>query len=477
MHGYLQSLTRRDALKVLGAGAAAAAADLSFPTAEGAEAAVRISRQDSGYEAARRGLTWNARMPDQRPTLIVRAHSAADVAAAVREARERHLTLALRGGGHSYYSAFLREGSLLIDTGGLKTLEIDKARRTASLGPGVKGGELLAALEPTGLGFPVGHCPDVGLGGYLLGGGIGWNSGEWGPACMSVTGVDLVLASGETVHADANHNADLFWAVRGAGRGFFAAVTRYEVKLHDARPVVRGIVREFELDSLSVVSQWIEDIIDTVHPSAEVIPSISPAGGGRPPLMTVAAFGMGQSEAEAYAKLGKLSTPPRGAKPFSDALEIKSSFTDLKDGDGGFPNGKRMQADMRFCRGSVPQLLGALKPLALQGSAAPSFFMSVLFGGRALPPHQGNAPFRMNAPYYLGLYSFYDDPAEDRAQRHWIRTAAKTIEPFAAGAYINEADIEADGRAARLCYSAESWQRLQTLKVKYDPEHQFPGFG
>jgi FAD/FMN-containing dehydrogenase len=193
--------------------------------------------------------------------------------------------------------------------------------------------------------------------------------------------------------------------------------------------------------------------------------------------MTVAAFAMGVSEAEAYAKLGGLRSPPRAAKPFSEALEIKSSFTDFMDGDGGFPDGKRLQADMRFCHGSLPRLLGALKPLALKGSAAPSFFMSVMYGRRALLPHQADTPFRMNAPYYVGLYAFYDDPTTDDAQQRWIRAATKTIEPFTAGAYINEADTGADGQSARLCYSTETWQRLQALKAKYDPENRFPGYG
>ena len=60
---------------------------------------------------------------------------------------------------------------------------------------------------------------NVGLGGFLLQGGFGWNSRAWGPACVSVRAIDVVTADGEMWHADAKRSADLLWAARGAGPG------------------------------------------------------------------------------------------------------------------------------------------------------------------------------------------------------------------------------------------------------------------
>ena len=73
---------------------------------------------------------------------------------------------------------------------------------TARVQPGCRGNELLAALGERGLFFPAGHCPGVGLGGYLLQGGYGWNGRLHGPACMSVEAIDVVTADGELVRAD-----------------------------------------------------------------------------------------------------------------------------------------------------------------------------------------------------------------------------------------------------------------------------------
>ena len=67
----------------------------------------------------------------------------------------------------------------------------------------------LAALHPS--------SPDVGVVGYSLGGGIGWYARRFGLQCNAVTAVELVLADGTFVRATADSDAELFWALRGAG--------------------------------------------------------------------------------------------------------------------------------------------------------------------------------------------------------------------------------------------------------------------
>jgi FAD/FMN-containing dehydrogenase len=97
----------------------------------------------------------------------------------------------------------------------------------------VRGGEELApALNARGRMFPGGHCPSVGLGGFLLQGGQGWNCRTLGWACESVRAIDIVTADGELVHASEDENTDLLWAARGAGPGFFGVVTRFHLRLH-----------------------------------------------------------------------------------------------------------------------------------------------------------------------------------------------------------------------------------------------------
>ena len=92
------------------------------------------------------------------------------------------------------------------------------------------GAELAPYLEERGRFFPGGHCPTVGIGGFLLQGGQGWNARGWGWAAEYVEAVDVVTAAGELVRASADENADLYWAARGAGPGFFGVVTRFHLR-------------------------------------------------------------------------------------------------------------------------------------------------------------------------------------------------------------------------------------------------------
>jgi FAD/FMN-containing dehydrogenase len=91
--------------------------------------------------------------------------------------------------------------------------------------------------------FPGGHCPDVGLGGFVLQGGMGWNckvsenlvvssarpnftvyliinpAQNWGFACEKLLAVDVVTADGKQLHCNEAENSELLWAARGAGPG------------------------------------------------------------------------------------------------------------------------------------------------------------------------------------------------------------------------------------------------------------------
>ena len=188
-------------------------------------------RNDTGYEHARRSAVSNGRKPNRFPDVIVRAQSNGDVVAAVQLAKERGLKIGIRSGGHSWAASFLRDGGMLLDLSQMNGFSVDVSTRTATIQPGLKGADLNRALLKDRLFFPSGHCMPVSLGGFLLQGGFGWNSRLWGPACCSILGMDIVTADGELVHANESENADLFWAARGSGPGFFGVVTRFHLGL------------------------------------------------------------------------------------------------------------------------------------------------------------------------------------------------------------------------------------------------------
>jgi hypothetical protein len=124
-----------------------------------------IRPDDAAYDEARH---IHNTLIDRKPSLIVRAADAADVARAVTFAADHGLELAVRAGGHSIHSA--TDGGLVVDLTQMKGLHIDPERRLAWAQPGLTAGEYTAAAAAHGLATPFGDTGSVGLAGLTLGG-------------------------------------------------------------------------------------------------------------------------------------------------------------------------------------------------------------------------------------------------------------------------------------------------------------------
>jgi FAD/FMN-containing dehydrogenase len=97
----------------------------------------------------------------------------------------------------------------------------------------------------------------VGIVGYSLGGGIGYLGRKHGIQTNSVTAIELVTTDGEHVRTDAEHDPDLFWALRGGG-GNFGVVTAIEFKLYPVSALYGGwLIWPWE-DSQRVIERWVD---------------------------------------------------------------------------------------------------------------------------------------------------------------------------------------------------------------------------
>jgi hypothetical protein len=228
-----------------------------------------IEKGTQDFEAALLGTSFNAQDPGRRPDRIVQANDVEEVIAAVRRAREEGWTIGICSGGHSWAQNHIRDSGILLDLSRLNSITIDSDDGTAIIGPGCLAGELNAALVKHKRFFPVAHAYTVGMGGFLLQGGFGWNSRALGLACQSVIGIDVVLADGTLVHASEQENPELLWAARGAGPGFFGVVVRFHLKLH-RRPKFIGLkLQVFRMRHLEEVMAWADKVGPDVPPSVE----------------------------------------------------------------------------------------------------------------------------------------------------------------------------------------------------------------
>jgi len=466
------------AVNRLARAAGAVLASRTWDELRGAVTGKVVVAGDDGYESLRREMIWNGRKPDGRPAAVVRAGSEADVVAAVRYARTHGLKMSARGGGHHWSAPAMRDGVLMVDLSAMRKVDVDVTAKTARVGPGVTGGELARTLAGSGLAFPVGHCPTVPLSGYLLGGGIGWNSGSWGPACLSVTGIDLVTAGGEVIRADADRHADYFWAARGGGPGFPGIATRYHLMLHDLPPAIYSSNLVYPVEAAATVARWLLELSAALGRNVELIClQVSPPGAtdARKRVLVVGATAFEDSEAEARRALAPVADAPEGAVHAEHHVHTPMDALFESMGNA-FPVGHRYAADALWVDAEPAKYLGKLCAPDL---VPPSPRSMVLV---AIPPapEPGATPpdmaFSMSARAFVGAYSVWQDVEADAENVAWVRAVGRQLGPVTAGYYVGEVEFGRSGDRARRCFAPGAWEKLQALRRRHDPDGLFTYF-
>ncbi|KAM0719356.1 hypothetical protein Q7P37_005261 [Cladosporium fusiforme] len=177
-----------------------------------------FSPADEGYAATIE--RWSKAAEKPAGVSIVPTTSE-EVAIAVKYAHEQNIDVAVRGGGHSTAGASSTNGGLLIDLrSGMDKVTVDTGKQQLNVQGGAIWGDVDAASWEHKLATVGGTVADTGVGGLTLGGGYGVLSGERGLVIDNMVGATVVLANGDIKHASDVENADLFWALRGAGQNF-----------------------------------------------------------------------------------------------------------------------------------------------------------------------------------------------------------------------------------------------------------------
>src|SRR5262245_64495386 len=194
-----------------------------------------IERGDEACEEACK--VWNGMFDDRRPTLIVRCTGAADVIAAVGFARSQDLDISVRGGAHSTAGFSTNDDGIVIDLSAMRTVRVDPVARRATVGGGAVWSDVDHETQAHGLATTGGLISSTGVGGFTLGGGVGWLMRKHGLALDNLVGADVVTADGRLLHASETENPELLWGLRGGG-GNFGIVTQLELSLHPVGPIV-----------------------------------------------------------------------------------------------------------------------------------------------------------------------------------------------------------------------------------------------
>jgi FAD/FMN-containing dehydrogenase len=238
-----------------------------------------------GYDEAR--IIFNG-MFDRHPALIARCRGVADVMDAVRFASRRDLLTAVRGGGHSVAGASMCDDGLVIDLSQMNSVLVDHKRRVARVQGGATWADVDRETQAFGLATPGGIVSHTGVAGLTLGGGIGWLRNKYGLSCDNLGSADVVTADGAVLTANADENADLFWALRGGGAAF-GVVTSFEFSLHPVGPMVAVVFSMYPMAARDVLKQWREWVASApAEATSEIVRSHSSQHGRGHQLLEIA---------------------------------------------------------------------------------------------------------------------------------------------------------------------------------------------
>jgi FAD binding domain/Berberine and berberine like len=422
---------------------------------------------------------FNAMHPGQ-PDEVVSCSTAADVAAAVKSARERGLRVAVRGGGHSIAGLSAIDGGMLIDLAPMNGVRVDADNRRAYVGGGALWSDVDNATQAHGLVAPGGVVSDTGVAGLTLGGGYGWVRRKYGLSCDSVVSAEIVTADGEVLTASADENPDLYWAIRGGG-GNFGIVTEFTFELHPLGPEVAFSATFYPIEEYAQILRGWRSYVEAAPNEVTTVcvsltfpanPELPEAIHDRPVVIVGGVYVGDVNEGLAITSpLRQLGTPlfdMSGPTPF---VGVQTGFDPL------FPRGElRAYWKSQY----LDELSdGAIDTIAdrAQDRPAPLTLVNVFAMGGAIADvePEDTAFATREAPYMVSIDGMWSDAADDEANVAWTRDTWEQVQRYGTGeVYLNFTGRADEAPSAGVDTAlGRNLARLAEIKAKYDPENFF----
>ena len=436
------------------------------------------------YESLRH--VWNADV-DRHPAAIVRCTTAEHAASALRWCVENGMPLTVRGGGHNLAGTSVSDGSVLIDTGLMKNVQIDTTARTITVGAGCRWGDVDRAAEPFNIALPAGVVSHTGVAGLTLGGGMGYLSRMFGSTVDFLREVEIVTADGTIRRVNAANEPDLFWALKGAGHNF-------------------GIATEFvfgyvDLPGLATVrlalypAKYRKEILQRFRDTGPAMPdnvgsyvrlyrcpeywSQVPREHRGQPIISVATVTYGDPELEP-----QLSGPMfESGTPIYQSVRTIPHVTLQHSTDDEF----RYGISHYWRHVAFRELPDELLDIAIEHADAypgrslnSSSFIShqvmcpfELIAGKLVPRDHSNDSTTDIHSRWAGNIGADWEFADERSELvDWVKRFTAAVSEWEHGTYINFTSEHSDARSARNIYGPK-YRRLAEIKASYDPANVF----
>ena len=431
-----------------------------------------IQAGDPDYKDARK--VYNA-MIDKKPRLIVRCADVANVISSVNFARQHRLLLSIRSGGHNAGGLGICDDGLVIDLAPIKYTRIDPKAGTVTVGGGCTWGDVDHVTHAFGFAVPSGIISTTGVGGLTLGGGIGHLTRKCGLTIDNLLSADVVLADGRFVKANADENADLFWALRGGG-GNFGVVTAFTFKLHKIDMIYGGPML-YELSEAADVMKWYRDFIVKAPDDLNGFFAFLTVPPGPPfpeDLHLKKMCGVVWACTAPESKAKEMFEPIRAfKKPSLDFVgplpqpALQSMF------DAIYPPGLQWYWRADFVNELSDK---AIAEHIRFGNALPSVHSTMhLYPINGAASRVGKHETAWNyrkANWAQVMVGVDPDPANNEKTISWAKSYFDALHPYSAGgAYVNFMMDEGEDRV-KATYG-DNYERLVAIKTKYDPHNLF----
>ena len=413
---------------------------------------------DPGYAEAKQ--VWNGMFENKKPALVVQCLSTDDVVAAVTFARERHLLLAVKGGGHSLPGKSTCDGGMVIDLSHMHSVDVDAGAMTMRADGGALLGHLDDAATASNMLTTTGIVSHTGAGGFTLGGGMGRTDRKMGLAIDNLLAATVVTAGGQVLRASADENPDLFWGLRGGG-GNFGVATEFVYRLHPFNPIVYGGDLFYDISREFFEFYW--QLHQTLPDEANIEPQLITGDDGAPVAMVEVTW------------CGDHSSGEKALRPMLDFPGLKGGelapfeYRTLQTRiDGMVAHGIQAYLKSGFLKELTPAAIEVMVEYANRGTVG-SWFQH-LGGATSRVAPDATAYAHRDVAFNFGIMYAGPDPAANEAGIAAVREFYRDMEPHLAGFYTNLND---DNEQKTWGNYGPNYPRLVEIKKRYDPTNLF----
>jgi hypothetical protein len=394
------------------------------------------------------------------PGIVFQVRNSDEVVQALAFARKHpDLPMGVRSGGHGISGRSTNDGGIVIDLSKMNAIEVlDTEKRLVRIQAGARWMDVALALAPYGWAITSGDYGGVGVGGLATAGGIGFMSRKHGLTIDHIRAVEVVLADGSVVEANENENADLFWAIRGAGSNY-GIVTSFIFQADEVTEVGWAQLTFDATDIAGFLQAWGE----AVENAPRDLTSFMVMGQPRRNQPMVAQVMTMVDSGDANTIIEQLQPLANIAPLYAQDVVIAPYAYVMANAQGEDHNGRgEPNARSGLIKHITPEFAQAVERMIRTGIV---YFFQIRAVGGAVNDVAWDATAYAHRQANFSVTAF-------GGNRDLLNAVWDTLYPYFDGLYLN---FETDQRPERVkdAFPPKTLARLIDLKRRYDPENVF----